>query len=42
MVKILLMKQKQKMIQLGFKCLNRFDYSKNLNEYYNKIKYYLS
>ena len=35
-------KQKQKMIQLGFKCLNRFDYSKNLNEYYYKIKYYLS
>ena len=31
-------KQKNKMIKLGFKSLHRFDYLKNLNKYYNKIK----
>ena len=34
--------RRQKMIQLGFKNIYRFDYFKNLNEYCNKIKYYLS
>ncbi len=34
--------RRQKMIQLGFKNIDRFDYFRNLNEYYNKIKYYLS
>ena len=31
-------KQKNKMIKLGVKNLHRFDYLKNLNKYYNKIK----
>ena len=33
-------KQRKKTIQVGFKNLNRFDYNRNLNKYYSKIKFY--
>ena len=33
-------KQRKKMIQVGFKNLDRFDYNRNLNKYYSKIKFY--
>ena len=33
---------RNKMIKFGFKNLDRFDYSKNLNKYYSKIKFYMN
>ena len=33
-------KLRKKMINLGFKSIDRFDYNKNLNKYYSKIKFY--